>query len=172
MRTSTAIGVIIIVALLLGGLFWFTMQSSTTPVADNTPTPMPSGTLGLNGASGQTNTGQVSVPPVATVATSTRLKGFLVAQNGMTLYMFTKDATNTSNCKGQCAQNWPPYIVSTTESLVAGEGMTGLLSTIVREEGSSQLVYNGMPLYFFKKDKGVGDTTGQNMNKAWFVVKP
>ena len=171
MRTSTALGVIIIVALALAGLYWYSMQSvPAQPVADTTP--MPSGALGLNGAPGQTNTGQVSVPPVVTVATSTKLGNFLVATNGMTLYMFTKDSTNTSTCIGACATNWPPYTVSTTEPLVSGDGVAGNLSTITRDDGSAQLTYNGMPLYFFKNDKAVGDVAGQGVNKVWYVVKP
>ena len=142
MRTSTAFAVIILVAFLLGGLFWFTMQATPapTPVADN---PMPTGALGLNGAPGQTNTGQESVTAAVTVSTSTKLGSFLVAQNGMTLYMFSKDATNTSNCKDTCATNWPPYIVASTEPLVPGANIDGLLSTVARDDGAMQLTYNG-----------------------------
>jgi predicted lipoprotein with Yx(FWY)xxD motif len=173
MRTSTATAVIVLVALLLGGLFWFSMQESPAPTPQTDVTSViPDGAAGLNGAAGQTNTGQVDVPPVVTVATSSKLGDFLVAENGMTLYMYAKDATNTSNCKDQCAANWPPYAVSTTEPLVAGDGISGLLSTIVRDDGVTQLTYNGVPLYQFKNDKNPGEASGQGLNKVWSVVKP
>ena len=32
--------------------------------------------------------------------------------NGMTLYTFDKDAVGKSNCYGECAQNWPPYLMT------------------------------------------------------------
>jgi predicted lipoprotein with Yx(FWY)xxD motif len=85
--------------------------------------------------------------------------------------MYTKDTGGTSSCYGACATNWPPYSLQTKEPLVAGEGVTGKLSTITRTDGTTQITYNGAPLYFWKNDTKPGDTTGQNIGNSWFVVK-
>ncbi|MBI5004229.1 hypothetical protein HZC00_03995 [Candidatus Kaiserbacteria bacterium] len=114
----------------------------------------------------------MAVEPVVTVTSSSDLGSFLVAKNGMTLYLYTKDASGVSNCYDACATNWPPYTVGEGENLSGGDGVIGQLSTIVRKDGSLQLAYKGVPLYFWKNDAKPGDTTGQNVNKVWFVVKP
>ncbi len=35
-----------------------------------------------------------------------------------------------------------------------------------------QITYNGRPLYYFINDQVPGDTNGQNVREAWFVVGP
>jgi predicted lipoprotein with Yx(FWY)xxD motif len=104
---------------------------------------------------------------------TTTLGKYLIAYNGMTLYTYSKDKTGTSTCSDQCAVNWPPYVVASADSLSNIQaGVTGKVGTITRADGSMQVTYNGKPLYFFAKDAKSGDTTGQNVGKVWFVVKP
>jgi len=45
----------------------------------------------------------------------------------------------------------------------AGAGVTGQLGTLTRADGTTQVTYNGMPLYYWFKDAQPGDTTGQNV---------
>ena len=91
----------------------------------------------------------------------------LVEASGRTLYLFTTDESNKSNCSGGCATAWPPLL--TIGDPTAGEGVTAdRLGTITREDGSTQTTYNGWPLYYFPKDEGPGDTAGQY--GQWFVV--
>ncbi|MDP3062075.1 MAG: cupredoxin domain-containing protein, partial [Chloroflexota bacterium] len=47
-----------------------------------------------------------------------------------------------------------------------------LLGTTKRKDGSTQVTYNGWPLYYWWKDAKPGDTLGQNVGKVWFVVAP
>ena len=171
MKSNTIVWSVVVALILLGGIYWWTTKSQTEQTAV-VVTPTPSTTAGINGSANQTNTGQSSVPPVVTVATDSTLGNYLVASNGMTLYMYTKDVANVSNCSGTCATAWPPYSPVSNEPLVAGDGITGQISTITRADGTSQLTYNGQPLYYFAKDTKAGDTTGQNVGKVWFVVKP
>src|SRR5512140_2627018 len=97
------------------------------------------------------------------------LGSFLVDSKGMTLYMFKNDTTNTSNCSGTCANNWPPLL--TNGAPTAGTGVNAsLLGTITRSDGGTQVTYNGMPLYFFIADKAAGDTKGQAVKNVWYVV--
>lgn len=113
-------------------------------------------------------------PPAASGATvslgeDATLGSFLVDDKGMTLYLFTKDTPNTSNCYEKCAIAWPPLL--TTGDPVAGEGVdASLLGTTTRTDGTTQVTYNGWPLYYYEKDKAPGDVTGQDVGGVWFVV--
>jgi predicted lipoprotein with Yx(FWY)xxD motif/plastocyanin len=94
---------------------------------------------------------------------------FLADEKGMTLYLFTKDTANTSNCYDKCETAWPPLF--TKGAPVAGNGMdASLLGTTTRKDGSIQVTYNGWPLYYFAKDQKPGDVTGQNVGGVWFVI--
>lgn len=107
--------------------------------------------------------------PVVNVSTSAL--GDILTSQGMTLYMFTKDMPGVSNCNEGCMENWPPLLVNGGEA-VAGTGLSGELSIITRADGGQQVAYNGQPLYFWKNDRRIGDTTGQGVKDVWFVVNP
>lgn len=98
-----------------------------------------------------------------------QLGSFLVDDKGMTLYLFTKDTPNTSNCYDKCATAWPPLL--TTGATAAGEGVdASKLGTTNRTDGTVQVTYNGWPLYYYVKDKAAGDVVGQDVGGVWYVV--
>jgi predicted lipoprotein with Yx(FWY)xxD motif len=100
------------------------------------------------------------------------LGSFLVDDAGRTLYAFDKDTKNTSNCtSGTCAQNWHPLTAVDKSKLQSGIDGT-LLGAIQRQDGSSQVTYNGLPLYYFVGDKNAGDTKGQGVGGLWWVISP
>ncbi|MBK8134823.1 MAG: hypothetical protein IPK52_03120 [Chloroflexi bacterium] len=111
-------------------------------------------------------------PETVAVASSEALGDYLVATNGMTLYLFTNDAAGVSNCSGGCAENWPPYTLAEGERLASSPNAAGELTTFAREDGSMQVAYNGVPLYFWKDDAVPGDTTGHEVGGVWFIVEP
>jgi len=45
--------------------------------------------------------------PTISVATDAKLGKILVGDKGMTLYMYTKDEPDKSNCNAGCLKNWP-----------------------------------------------------------------
>jgi predicted lipoprotein with Yx(FWY)xxD motif len=47
-----------------------------------------------------------------------------------------------------------------------------LLGTTTRKDGTIQVTYAGMPLYYYFKDKAAGDVSGQNVNSVRYVVAP
>lgn len=113
----------------------------------------------------------VAVPSYTVMlANSGTLGNYLVDQNGMTLYWFTKDQPGMSNCEGKCIQAWPAFMPPT---VVVPQGLTSSdFGVINRADGSQQLTYRGYPLYYWQNDKQRGDTTGQNVGKVWFVIDP
>ena len=93
--------------------------------------------------------------------------------SGMTVYIFTKDVKDSgaSACTGDCLATWPALTVAAGATPSGGAGVTGKLGTITRpDDGSLQVTYNGLPLYFFKNDKAPGDANGVYEN--WEAVKP
>jgi predicted lipoprotein with Yx(FWY)xxD motif len=110
-----------------------------------------------------------SAAAVGTSSTSD-LGTFLTDPAGMTLYMYTKDTVGISNCYEGCAKAWPPLLTQSAPSLPAN--MPGVVGTTNRTDGTVQVTYNGMPLYYWQNDKQPGDTSGQNVGGVWFVVNP
>jgi predicted lipoprotein with Yx(FWY)xxD motif len=114
---------------------------------------------------------QPSGPATVNVGQNQTMGSFLVDSKGMTLYLYTVDTPNLSNCYGPCAVAWPPLL--TKGAPIAGPGVTALLlGTTTRTDGTTQVTYNGWPLYYFATDKVPGDTTGENVQNVWFVITP
>lgn len=107
------------------------------------------------------------------VSESAEFGQILVDAEGRSLYLFTNDTqdSGTSACTGDCLVEWPP-LLSDGEP-VAGEGVdAALLGTITRDDGTTQVTYNGWPLYYFADDTAPGDTNGQGLGSVWFLVTP
>jgi predicted lipoprotein with Yx(FWY)xxD motif len=123
-------------------------------------------------ASGAAAGGSAAPAGPATVDVKTGALGaYLTDASGNTLYLYTPDTTSTSTCYGQCVAFWPAFVTSAAPQ--AGSGAdASLLGTSKRTDGTTQVTYNGHPLYFFKNDKAAGDVTGQGKEGTWFVVSP
>lgn len=103
------------------------------------------------------------------------LVGGLSADNpGHSLYVYDNDTPPFSNCYDGCELNWPPVIVDTPEDLIITNQVndTFLLGfgLSARCDGSLQVTYNNMPLYYFINDTETGQTNGDNVNNAWHLV--
>ena len=112
-----------------------------------------------------------SVEAVINVVADPKLGNILVGDNGMTLYMFTKDGPDQSNCNAECLAKWPPLLTQGNPTL--GEGVeASLVGSASLPDGSKIVTYNKMPLYYWVKDTKPGDTTGQGVGEVWYAVSP
>ena len=110
-------------------------------------------------------------PAMVQVVNTSTAGPVLADAEGRTLYLYTRDTRLTSNCYDACAVTWPPLM--TDGAAVAGSGIAGnVLSSTRRRDGSSQVTYNGWPLYYFRNDAAPKETRGQNVGGVWFVVSP
>lgn len=115
--------------------------------------------------------GNIIRPAALQVSENAKLGKVLADAQGFTLYMFTKDTKDTSVCYDKCEVAWPPLLQ--VGAPTAGAGIdASKLGTTARKDGSTQVTYNGMPLYYYDKDKAAGDVTGQGVGKVWYVVAP
>ena len=104
---------------------------------------------------------------------SDALGDYMIGPNGMTLYIFTHDALDTSNCSGRCLEAWPALTVDSADAVTADEAIPGDFGTITRaDDGTTQVTYNGWPLYYWVKDTAPGDTTGNRVGRVWWIVPP
>jgi predicted lipoprotein with Yx(FWY)xxD motif len=119
-----------------------------------------------SGGSTQGTTGpQVSVR-------STSLGAVLTDPAGKTLYLLTADTATSLACKGSCLQLWVPLMAPSSGQPAAGNGVTGAVGTVARDNGK-QVTVGGHPLYTYTADNGPGDTTGQGVTSfggTWYVV--
>ncbi|HEX2697820.1 MAG TPA: hypothetical protein VHM28_08930 [Anaerolineales bacterium] len=162
------------------------LMTACAPEAEETAAPAPTTAPAQSSSSSSNNPSGYDVYPSAEPATAVSSSsssapsgaaatvalspsGFLVDANGMTLYLYTSDTSGTSNCSGGCTNYWPPFTF--TGQPVAGAGVNAsLLGIITRTDGSTQVTYNGHPLYHYKGDHAAGDENGQGSGGVWYVV--
>ena len=99
---------------------------------------------------------------------------YLTDGEGQTLYMFTADSTGSS-CYDACANAWPPLLTDGDPEAAGGDVDASMLGTLQRRDGSTQVTYNDMPLYYFVKDQGAGQVAGQDVHGfggEWYLVSP
>jgi predicted lipoprotein with Yx(FWY)xxD motif len=130
---------------------------------------------GSSGGSGNSNAAPsktAGTTPTTVALAPSKFGRILVGPNGRTLYDFVADKTMSSTCYGACASLWPPLTVSGAPK--AGPGVrASLLGTTKRTDGTTEVTYNGHPLYYFVSDTKPGDTTGQAINQfgaPWYVL--
>lgn len=87
----------------------------------------------------------------------------LVDNDGFSLYTFSDDGQNLSNCKGGCLQEWPP------EHAAKGSQVESPYGTISGNDGQPQLTLDGQPLYHYEGDSKPGNAFG--VYPKWNVIE-
>ena len=113
---------------------------------------------------------------VVSVANNPKLGKILVDSKGMTLYYFEKDKKGgtSSTCSGACASVWPPATTSGAPKGTNG-AQASKLGTIKRSDGSTEVTYNGWPLYTYASDTKPGDAKGNDLKQfgaTWYALTP
>jgi predicted lipoprotein with Yx(FWY)xxD motif len=139
------------------------------------------GTTAVAGCGGDGPAGGSSAAPKtakgqsATIGVSNASLGnVLVDARGFTLYLFQRDSGTTSTCSGACAIDWPP-LRATGKPTVGSGAKPSLVASTDRRDGTTQITYNGHPVYVFSRDQEPGDTNGQGVDAfggLWYAVSP
>jgi predicted lipoprotein with Yx(FWY)xxD motif len=121
-----------------------------------------------------------AAPPNANVPQSTamlkatvqsQLGNILTDNKGWALYTFANDTVGRSNCTGNCAKTWQPFIVADGVKPLADSMVAGDLGVIKRSDGQFQVTYNGIPLYYYSKDAAASDVNGDGVAGLWSAVR-
>lgn len=192
MRYPTLLGAILVIALVLTACAPAATPAATEPPATTEPTieateppteapateaPATESPAATEAPATEAPATEAGVPVTGAVTVNVSEVGTfgqaLVDGEGRSLYLFTNDTQNagTSTCTEDCLVEWPPLF--TNGDPVAGEGVdAAMLGTITLPDGTTQVTYNGWPLYYFHEDKAAGDALGQGLGGVWFLVSP
>jgi predicted lipoprotein with Yx(FWY)xxD motif len=119
--------------------------------------------------------GEVKERPEGTtiVTGSSEFGEMLFDERDQAIYIFENDSKDETVCYDECAEAWPPVL--TKGEPQAGDGVeAGLLGTIERDDGTTQVTYAGQPLYFYAHE-APGEVRCHNVNLNggyWWVVGP
>ena len=133
------------------------------------------GSSGYGGGSSSSTSSSSSAGGTSNAAlrtASSDLGTIVVAAGDRTVYVFDLDTPNsgTSACTGVCAEMWPA--VTADSGSPSGDGVSGKVGTITRDDGTTQVTLAGLPLYTFSGDSKAGDVTGQGFGGIWWVMGP
>jgi predicted lipoprotein with Yx(FWY)xxD motif len=125
--------------------------SSSAPAAGSRASATGSAAAGPGSASGAAAAAAVGLKTatIGGVTVLTNAKGFA-------LYSFAPDTATKSACSGACAAAWPPQTASGT--------VKSPYTTIKRSDGTTQLVFDGHPLYTYIADTSPGTASGNGVN--------
>lgn len=144
-------------------------STSTAPAAPATSSSAASSSAASSAPAG--SSAPAAGAAVIKVAPS-KLGQIVVGEKDLTVYYYTKDVKDSgvSACVGGCLTAWPPVV--TTSATPTVEGVTGKVGTITTPDGKMQVTINGMPIYYYAKDKAAGEVVGQGVGSVWYVVAP
>lgn len=144
-------------------------SSPSTSSSSSTTTTSPSSSSGSSSTTSSGATGSGATVQTASVG---KYGTILVTSSGMTLYEL--DSTTSAVCSGSCLSIWPP--LSTTGTPQAGTGVqASLLGTTTDSNGSTQVTYDGHPLFTYSGDSAAGQANGEGISSfggTWDVVDP
>lgn len=163
--TALAVSLLVVALAACGGDDDDTATTSTAPTDATTvpaePTPDDAATTDEGG----------NDAPVTVAVGETAFGPTLVDADGRTLYVFDQDGALTSTCDGGCATLWPPLTFEGEPLL--GDDLDGdRFEAFTRDDGTTQLAVDGMPLYRFDGDTGPGDVNGHGVGGVWWAVGP
>jgi predicted lipoprotein with Yx(FWY)xxD motif len=122
--------------------------------SSSAPSSAPASTTASAGSSSASGAAEAAAAGLKTA----NIGGVTVLTNakGFTLYSFAPDTSTKSACNGACATAWPPQTAPAT--------VKSPYATITRSDGSTQLTFNGHPLYTFAGDTAPGTASGNGVS--------
>jgi predicted lipoprotein with Yx(FWY)xxD motif len=93
--------------------------------------------------------------------------------DGQAIYYFDKESGSNSECYGACAEAWPPVLTKGEPQAGAGVQQQ-LLGTTQRDDGTTQVTYDGQPLYLYAHE-GPDQVTCHDVSEfggLWLAVEP
>ncbi len=136
--------------------------SNVSQSSQESPTPTPNPSLEAPQATG-------------TVITtgSSEFGTILFNEKKQAIYIWEVEKSEKPLCYDDCAIAWPP-VLTNGKPQASGEVKGNLLGTIERNDGSTQVTYNGHPLYYYAHEEP-GEVKCHNVSThggLWWVIQP
>jgi len=121
-----------------------------------------SGGSTASSGTGVSNGGAAAANAAVSTRQLTGVGTVLVTSSGRTIYTpkTPSEVNGNIKCTGTCLSFWFPVTANTVNP--ASSGLPGTLGTIHLTGGTTQLTYNGKPLYTFRLDTAPGQVHGNN----------
>ncbi len=176
MRNPLILGCIAAAALAAGCGSSSKTTSATTSASATAATATQAASKSAYGASGSSSAPNAGSASGTTITVKHSKLGTILAAGPkhLTVYLFEGDKGGQPSCSGACAAAWPP-VTTGGRPQASGAASASHIATITRPDGTTQVTYNGHPLYFFVKDKDDGDAYGQGVKAFgadWYVMAP
>lgn len=156
----TAGAITLIVAVVVVGVL---LTRSDTPSTDMSDKPTKTTEL--------PNSGEPKAVGTKIISAGSDFGDILWGPNRQAIYIWEREPSTTPQCYDDCAEAWPPVL--TTGEPDAGAGIdAALLSTTKRSDGTTQVTYNGHPLYYYAHEKP-GEVKCHNVTThggLWWVI--
>lgn len=104
---------------------------------------------------------------------SSKYGPMLFDSRGQAIYIWELEESPAAECYGSCAAAWPP-VLTNGKPVASGAVNSKLLGTTKRTDGTTQVTYNGHPLYFYANEKP-GEVECHNIKThggLWWVIQP
>jgi len=168
--SKKSIGLILLAVLVAGaGIGYLAVQSNTS-----------SNNSEVNQETSLKQPEEKSEVKTENVTTGTTIKtgdsefgSMLFDDKGQAIYIWELEDSSTAECYGDCAEAWPPVLTS-GEPIASGGVKKELLGTTKRTDGTTQVTYNGHPLYYYAHEKP-GEVKCHNIRThggLWWVIQP
>lgn len=112
-------------------------------------------------------------PGITITSGSSQFGTMLYNADNQAIYIWEVEESSTPECYGDCAIAWPP-VLTDGAPVATGEVQAGMLGTTERTDGTTQVTYNGHPLYYYV-DEGPGEVRCHNVathGGLWWVIQP
>ncbi|HEX5086824.1 MAG TPA: hypothetical protein VFV89_03385 [Nocardioides sp.] len=103
----------------------------------------------------------------------------LTNSDGQTLYMSDQEKQQVLCKSSSCTDIWLPLTVSAGQTPTAPASLKGDVSTVERPDGSTQVAFDGQPLYTFSFDRSAGQVNGDGeedsfdgVDFTWHAARP
>jgi len=142
-------------------------EDSTSTSRQSTARPDPSTEPSHSPSAQQPEQGQ------KVIAAESDFGTILFGDTGQAIYLFDIETTSQPRCYGACADAWPPVL--TDGAPLAGEQVKeSLLGTTQRTDNTTQVTYDGHPLYFYAHE-GRSEVKCHDVflnGGNWYAVRP
>jgi predicted lipoprotein with Yx(FWY)xxD motif len=163
---SGVIGVILVIVVV--GILGFAGYRSFA-VSKNTPEPI---SQQQKSSSEQEDNIDQSKETVITTGDS-EFGTMLFDDKKQAIYIWEVEESEKAECYEDCAVAWPPVLTDGTP-VASGSVKNELLGTTKRTDGTTQVTYNGHPLYYYAHEKA-GEVKCHNISThggLWWVIQP
>ena len=166
----------LIAAIVLLGVITACAADPVTPAIEErtaTSSPASATTATIQSAPESSPSARPSEQGQKVIAAESDFGTILFDDTGQAIYLFDIETTSQPRCYGPCADSWPPLL--SDGAPVAGHRVKqALLATTERTDGTTQVTYDGHPLYLYAHE-GKDEVKCHDVflnGGTWYAVQP